>query len=209
MDPKILIALLLIVGLIAGAGFWIIDSQSLGVDDQINAAVAATLAAIPTSTIEPIPTALPSPTPMPLQGLFCEYGFCIGHPSEITFFDASILQNKTTPSTASYGILAGYNTNLFIQLIWTGSGTSFDPNLVMSYVIEESDTISGSQDIQLVRDLDVYIQPITSVTSPLLPYGVVAAWQCGGRDFAWKVYTPQDGMGVNLLNDALMRFRCE
>ena len=44
-------------------------------DAQIRAAVAATLASIP------------SPTPYSLEGTFCEYGFCIGHPQDFYLID--------------------------------------------------------------------------------------------------------------------------
>jgi hypothetical protein len=180
-----------------------------GLEDQIAAAVRATVAAIPSPTAVPLPTPNPSPTPFELKEIFCEYGFCIGHPTEINFFDVSVVRNSATPSTHGYGILAGYSAQLFIQLVWTGSGGSFDPQTTMRYVLEEGDAQTGSLDIQLVGDLNVYYQPITTTVSPILPFGAVATWQCGSRDFAWKVYTPQDGMAASLLQDALKKFRCE
>ena len=50
---------------------------------QIDAAVAATIFSIPTYTPYPVPTPVPIPTKFALAGLFCEYGFCIGHPTDM------------------------------------------------------------------------------------------------------------------------------
>jgi hypothetical protein len=63
-------------------------------------------------------------------------------------------------------------------------------------------------DAQLLGKLNVYYQPITTVSSSL-PFGGIASWQCGGRDFAWKVYTPQNGMAPALLKQAIEKFRCQ
>ncbi|NUQ59168.1 MAG: hypothetical protein HUU12_07295 [Anaerolineales bacterium] len=85
---------------------------------QIQRAVAATLAALPTATRAAPPTPFPSPTPFSLAGLFCEYQFCIGHPIDVSFFDISAQKNPASPSTYSQGLLAAFNGNLFIQVIW-------------------------------------------------------------------------------------------
>jgi hypothetical protein len=75
---------------------------------QIQIAVNATLAAIP--SIAPVPTNRPYPTPTPfsLTGLFCEYQFCIGHPPEMAFYDVVAKQNPDSPAANTYenGILA-------------------------------------------------------------------------------------------------------
>src|SRR5690242_19289390 len=66
----------------------------------VQQSVAQTLAALPpTATSVPLPTPYPSPTPMTLAGLFCEYQFCIGHPSSMAFYDHLAAQNPLTPST--------------------------------------------------------------------------------------------------------------
>jgi hypothetical protein len=175
---------------------------------QINAAVVATLAAIPTYTPYPLPTAAPSPTLAPLVGLFCEYGFCISHPTEMVFVDEGATHKPPSPGTQSKGILYGYTENLFIQLNWQISDPNFNPQTAMSLILEETQTLQGNLDVLLIGNLNVYYQPTNTITT-VLPYGAVAAWQCGGRDFIWKVYAPQDGMVQGLLQQSLERFRCE
>lgn len=177
---------------------------------QVNAAVVATIAAIPTYTPYPRPTPAASPTLAQLGGLFCEYGFCIGHPTDMVLFDEGGTHKPPAPGSQSNGILYGYNNSLtlFMQLNWQISGTDFNPQSIMALILEETQTLQGNLDVLLIGNLNVYYQPTTTVT-PVLPYGGVAVWQCGGRDFIWKVYTPEDGMGQGVLKQALERFRCE
>src|SRR5918993_6106447 len=87
----------------------------------IDQAVAATLAAMPrpTSVSVPISTPFPSPTPFDLNGLFCEYQFCIGHPADMAFYDVSAAtSNQGTPSTYQIGLMASYSGGLVLQLNW-------------------------------------------------------------------------------------------
>lgn len=179
-------------------------------DAAIRQAVAATVAALPTVTPFPRATSYPSPTPFTLNGLFCEYNFCIGHPSDLAFFDVSAQQNPAAPSSYSQGLLAAFNPNLFIQLIWQYAPGASDPQFLMDLSLEPGiDTSAGSFELKLIHNTSVLIHPIHSTASPLLPYGVIAGWVCGDRAFAWKVYTPQDGTAEGLLQDTLNRFRCE
>ncbi len=175
---------------------------------QIQIAVASTLAAIPTNTPVPIPTAYPSPTPFSLDNLFCEYNFCIGHPPDVYLIDQGSTRQPPIASTYGYGILFGYGQSLFVQMAWTLSGPSFDPQTTMRFILEENEQMLGSMDAQLLGDLNVFYQPISTITASL-PFGGIASWQCGGRDFVWKVYTPQDGVAQGLLRQALEQFRCE
>ncbi len=174
----------------------------------IDDAVAATIAAIPAATPYPIPTAYPSPTLVPLVGTFCEYGFCIGHPAEMVFIDEGATLKPPTPGTQSKGILYGYTETLFIQLDWQISDPNFNPQSSMALILEETQALQGNLDVLLIGNLNVYYQPSSTITS-VLPYGAVAVWQCGGRDFIWKVYTPQDGMAQDILKQSLEKFRCE
>ncbi len=177
---------------------------------QIRKSVAATVAAIPTVTPYPTFTPYPSPTLAALGGLFCEYNFCIGHPSDLVFFDVSAQQNPTTPSSYSQGLLAAYNANLFIQLIWQHAPGATDPQFLMDLILEDGlDNRTGNFDLRLIHEMNVLSSPITSTASPLLPYGMIAGWVCGDRAFAWKVYAPQDGMAEGFLQEALAKFRCE
>ena len=175
---------------------------------QIDAAVAATLSSIPTYTPYPIPTPIPLPTRVPLDGLFCEYGFCIGHPADMVLVDQGAMNKPLVPGSHKNGILFGYTEALFMQLNWQVSDPNFNPQTAMKLILEETQTLQGNLDVLLVGAMNVYYQPSTTITT-LLPYGGVAAWQCGGRDFIWKVYTPQDGMALGLLKQSLARFRCD
>jgi hypothetical protein len=175
---------------------------------QIQAAVAATLASIPSPTPYPVPTLAPSPTPYSLEGVFCEYGFCVGHPQDFFLIDQGATRRPPIANTYGYGILFGYSQTLFIQMAWTTSGPSFDPQKMMHFILEEQEALQGSLDAQLLGKINVYYQPITTVTASL-PFGGIASWQCGGRDFAWKAYTPQDGMAPALLKQAIEKFRCQ
>jgi len=175
---------------------------------QIGAAVAATLASIPTYTPYPTLTTAPTLTPLPLDGLFCEYGFCIGHPADVYLIDEGSTHNPPVPGVVTNGILFGYNLSLFMQLAWRVSDPNYDPQSAMKVVMEENQAFQGSLQPMLMGDLNVYYQPTSTVTDKL-PFGGVATWQCGGRDFMWKVYTAQDNMAQGLLKQALARFRCK
>ncbi len=177
------------------------------VETRIEQAVAATLAAIPAPSPLPPPTLPPAPTPFVLDGIFCEYSFCTGHPADIYLADASTIRNPASPSTYNYGILYGFNANLYIQMVWTLSSPSFDPQLTMRYILEEREQPQGNLEARLVGKFNVFYQPINTIAEKL-PYGGVAAWQCGGRDFAWKAYAPNQEMIPSLLQQALERFRC-
>ncbi len=176
---------------------------------QIDQAIAETLSAIPTPTPNPISTPYPSPTAFDLRGLFCEYQFCIGHPVDMAFYDVSAQQNVGTPSTYSQGLIAAYNSNLFIQMIWQLSPGTADPQFMIDLILQKGlDTPVGTPDVKLIRDMNVVFTLITSTATPLLPYGAVAAWTCGERVFAWKVYTPDEASPSGLFDSAFTRFNC-
>lgn len=176
---------------------------------QIQAAVAGTLASIPTNTPVPIPTPYPTATPVSLENLFCSYRFCIGHPQDAYLIDQGARRNPPIPSTYDYGVLFSYSTSLFVQMAWTLSGPSFDPQSTMRLIMEESEQFQGGMQTILTPNLNVFYYPITVSSQSMLPFGGMAAWQCGGRDFVWKVYTPQDGLALGLLKQAVDKFRCE
>jgi hypothetical protein len=176
--------------------------------EQIRTAVQQTVAALPTYT--PYPP-LPTQTPAGLTGLFCEYQFCIGHPADMAFFDVNAQRNPAAPSTASQGILAAFNSALFIQVVWQNGSGITDPQFMIDLILQYgADTRNGSVQPLLIGDLNVFYVPITPTASAAstLPYGGAAAWTCGGRAFAWKAYTPQPDLAKNLLEEALGRFRC-
>jgi hypothetical protein len=176
---------------------------------QIKQAVAATIAAIPTNTSYPQPTPYPSSTPMTLAGLFCEYQFCIGHPPDIAFFDVSAQRNPASPSSYGQGILAAFNANLFIEMLWQYAPGTADPQFLLDLILEaEVDSRVGNVEVKLIRDMNVVYTPITTTATDVLPNGGAAAWTCGERVFAWKAYTSQDGQAALLFEEAIQRFRC-
>jgi len=177
--------------------------------DQVDHAVAATVAAIPTYTPYPQPTSYPSPTPMPLAGLFCEYQFCIGHPPDVAFFDVSAQRNPASPSTYGQGILAAFNANLFVEILWQHAPGTADPQFLLDLILEpEVDTRTGNMDVKLIRDMNVLYTPITTTATDVLPNGGAGAWTCGDRVFAWKAYTAQEGQAALLFEEAIQRFQC-
>ncbi|MCL4260839.1 MAG: hypothetical protein KJZ52_09460 [Anaerolineales bacterium] len=176
---------------------------------QIPLAVASTLTALPTNAPASISTPLPSPTPFNLAGLFCEYQFCIGHPVDMAFYDVSAQQNPAAPSSYSQGLLAAYSGNLFIQIIWQLAPGASDPNFLLDLILEEGiDTRLGAPSITSIRNMNVISITIASAATSLLPYGGAAAWTCGDRVFAWKVYTPDESSAPALFDAALARFIC-
>ncbi len=179
--------------------------------EQLDPSIAATLAALqaPAPTRLPVSTPIPTATPFDLKGLFCEYQFCVGHPVDMAFFDVSAQNNSASPSTYSQGLIAAFNGNLFIQMIWQLSPGTADPQFLLDLILDKNvDTRVGTQTVKLIRDMNVVYTPITTTASPLLPFGASAAWTCGERVFAWKAYTPDEGSGQTLFDSALSRFNC-
>lgn len=180
---------------------------------QIRQIVAATLAAMPKGTAIPPPTLIPpipSATPFDLAGLFCEYQFCIGHPVDMAFFDVSAQKNVGAPSTYTQGIIASYNANLFIEIIWQTSPGTSDPRFLLDLILDDGlDTSVGTPEVKLIRDMNVVYTPITTSATTVLPFGGAAAWTCGDRVFAWKAYTPDEASPAGLFDTALSRFVCK
>jgi hypothetical protein len=176
---------------------------------QIQVAIMQTVAAIPTPTAQPPSPPLPTPTPFDLKGLFCEYQFCIGHPVDMAFYDVSAQNNPASPSTYSQGLLAAFNANLFIQVIWQLAPGTSDPQFMLDLILDDDvDTRVETLDVKLIRDMNVIHTPITSTVSPSLPYGSAGAWVCGERAFAWKAYSPQAENTQALFDQAMERFQC-
>ena len=127
----------------------------------------------------------------------------------MAFLDVNAQANPSTPSTIAQGILAAVNSKLFIQFVWQDAPGSTDPQFMLDLIVDPKvDTRSGVLDPLLMGKLNVIFTPITTIATPLLPNGGAAAWICGGRAFAWKVYTPQPDLPKNLLTEALLSFRC-
>jgi len=121
----------------------------------------------------------------------------------------SAQQNPASPSSYSQGLLAAFNGSLFIQVIWQVAPGTADPQFLLDSILEDGlDARVGNLDVKLIRDMNVVYTPITSTASPLLPNGAAAAWPCGDRVFAWKVYTPQADNVQAIFDLAMDRFQC-
>ena len=176
----------------------------------IQQAIAQTLAAVPASTPVPFPTPYPSPTPLDLNGLFCESQFCIGHPPGMAFYDHLAALNPQTPSQYSNGFLVAYKIPaVVINLIWLQAPGTADPQFLLDTVLDaQADARTGNLDVKRMRDMNVVYTPITTIISPDVPFGGAAAWTCGDRVFAWKVYVPNAEAAGPLFEEALARFSC-
>ncbi len=175
---------------------------------DISSAVAATLAAFPQPTPQPTFTPYPTITPHApaLEGLFCEYKFCIGHPASIALFDTRDIKN---PSIYNEGMLAAYSPDFFNLVIWQPNNGLDDPQFMLEIILEEGlDTRDGNLDVNLLGDLSTFYSPITTSASEVLPVGGVAVWMCGDRAFAWKAYTPTQEIAKNLFDNAMKKFQC-
>jgi hypothetical protein len=176
---------------------------------QINQAVAATLAAIPTVAPAIPPTAYPTPTAVSLTGLYCEYQFCIGHPSGVAFYDHLAAIDVGAPSTYGNGFIYAYQIpSLVISVIWLQAPGVTDPKFLLETILDDqSDVASGTLEVKLIRGMNVVYNPIAT-SIPEVPFGGAGAWTCGDRVFAWKAYTTQANTATSLFEEALSRFTC-
>ncbi|MFO3796349.1 MAG: hypothetical protein ACK8QZ_03580 [Anaerolineales bacterium] len=179
------------------------------IEATIAAGVASTLASWPTPTMPPTPRIIPSPTatPFTLQGLFCEYRFCIGHPAGVAFYDLQAAQDQRQPSQVTKGMLVTYRDNLLILLEWQAGETP--QSLLNSLLDARFDTATAEPSQRAFAAWDVWFLPLQTVATLTLPRGAIAAWQCGERAFGWKSYTQTIEQAESLLQEALARFRCE
>ena len=128
----------------------------------------------------------------------------------MAFYDVSAQQNLGTPSSYSQGLIAAFNATIFIQTVWQSSPGAADPQFMLDLILDPGlDTRVGTLEVKLVRDMNVIYTPITSTTTPLLPFGGAAAWICGDRAFAWKVYTPDEQSPPTVFENSFNRFICK
>ncbi len=199
---------LLILGMVLTA-CQALQFQTPQVEGTIAAAVVATLTAWPTPTSHPTPRLIPSltPTPYTLQGLFCEYRFCIGHPATVAFYDLQAAQDQRQPSQVTKGMLIAYREDLLILLNWQDGETP--QRLLDSMLDMRFDTATAQATKRTLGGQEVWFLPIQTTATLLLPRGAIAAWECGTRAFGWKAYTPRAEDAEALLQEAIRRFRCE
>ena len=175
--------------------------------NAISIAVAETLASQPKPTIQTTYTPYPTYTPdvHGLEGLFCEYQFCIGHPTDIALFDAREAEN---PSFYNEGELAAYSPDFFSLVVWQLNHGSDDPQYMLDLVMKDGlGSRLGNLDVNLLGDLTFFYVPI-STASEVLPTGGAAAWICGDRAFGWLAYASNEEIAYNLFEEAISKFRC-
>ena len=171
-------------------------TPSMSVDE----AVAAFLTSQPQPTIQPTYTPYPTYTPdaPALVGIFCEYRFCIGHPTDVAMFD---VRESTEPSLYTDGILAAYRVPDYYSLfIWQAANGAEDPQFMFDIVLDANvDTRVGNLDVNTIGDLTVFYTPITNLSA--ISSGGAAVWICSDRAFGWKVYTESDELAFNLFQE--------
>ena len=79
---------------------------------------------------------------------------------------------------------------------------------MLDLVLDDVDTRVGTLSVKLIRNMNVVYIPITSIATPVLPFGAAGAWICGDRAFGWKVYSPQAENTQALFDMTLDRFTC-
>ncbi len=180
---------------------------------QVATAVAATVAAQPVpqepgaqATYTPYPIPTPYPT-LSLSTLFCSYEFCIGHPVDLSFIDVVFTRDQATTSNYAYGIILAFRPNLFMQVQWTLKAGEARPYAMLD-LVKDRDASLGSLQVDQFGEVVVTYDTLVATSTAELPHGVIATWECADREFGWKVYTPQDGQGVDVLREALERFDC-
>jgi len=179
--------------------------------ELIQNAVQATIAALPTSAPPPVPTPYSSATPTSLSGVFCEYEFCIGHPKGLAFFDVVAKENPHSPAASSYeeGRLATSGVTTFIEVIWRANSGAPSPEYLLDLIVDDRvDTRKGEPEAITVGALGGTFVPLATSATELLPSAAAAAWSCGERAFAWKVYASTPELPGQLLGEALEAFRC-
>jgi hypothetical protein len=183
--------------------------KSQDLSEEINVGIIGTLAARP---IAATPTLQPFPTPYPtldITGLFCEYSFCVGHPTDLPLFDIISEKNPAQHSSYGSGKIAGFRDNLFIMFAWVQSTGAWDPQGMMKVLSEEfGDLQPGEVKIDLIGDLNVAQQTVKGPANSIFTSGTLASWRCADRDFVWLAFSVSEGESQLLLADALKKYSC-
>jgi len=182
---------------------------------RTSASVAATLTALPAPSPYPTYTPFPAPTPAPVGDLFCEYGFCIGHPAGVHLYDAGtaetmLSEGRPIPGGYAGGKLNGYSPalDIFILVVWQ-QGPLGEQEMIAAIANSMGDTLTGSLDVRIAGPYNLYVRALDPLPQSSLRAGLAAAWRCGERVFGWKVYTDNSARLESLLDEAIRNFRCE
>ncbi len=97
---------------------------------------------------------------------------------------------------------------MVFNLIWLQAPGTSDPKFLLDTIMDDqADTQTGTFEVKLIRGMNVMVTQITTTISEV-PFGSAAAWTCGDRVFAWKVYTQQAETAGPLFDEAITRFTC-
>lgn len=128
----------------------------------------------------------------------------------MAFYDHLASLDPRSPSTYHNGFMAAYQVPiLVINLIWLQAPGTADPYFLLDTILDDqADSRTGNLDVKLIRGMNVIYTPITTTVSLEIPFGAAAAWTCGDRVFAWKVYTQNAESTQALFDEAINRFMC-
>lgn len=163
----------------------------------------------PTATPYPEPTPYPTYTPYPepepqlpdLTNLFCEYEFCIGHPTEAHLTD---IQAPEEWNTYRNGVVMGVSATGILAVEWhIRTRTEWNLENEIDEMIDK-DTPLADVTEEMMGQYSVAYRPFQTTDK----YGVAGAWYCGERGFKAMVLVDDEDEGLDMLRQAMEAFTC-
>lgn len=164
----------------------------------------------PTLTPFPEPTAYPTFTPFPtrnLADLFCEYDFCIGHPTEAYLVD---MDAPDEWSSYKAGSVFGIEDDTVMGVSWEiQTEARWDIEAEVLDFIGENQAIQGEVVQETIGDTLIAYASFNDLDpNEKRPYRLAAAWYCGNRGFVAMFVSDKDGFVIDLMRQALESFMC-
>lgn len=165
----------------------------------------------PAPTYTPYPTYTPFPEQKPvitdIDDLYCDFGFCIGHPTGAYLTDVDAPDEW---SEYESGVLIGVNTTgSWMGMDWEKVGKSeWQLEEQALDVANNLGEAQGDARIETVGNFDVALVSSFDSEDEDLPYGSNAAWHCGDRGFRASVFAKSESLPEVLLLEAIARFTC-
>ena len=172
-----------------------------------------TFTPLPTSTPFPTFTPLPTSTPVTtdLDGLYCNFGFCVGYPQEpnvaipnyATDFLDEIVGELNTVEEGGYVWLTD---DVLVFLHWyVRSGSPKDR---VENALDDPDYTDVGEVIETtINDIEVAYAPYQAVES-VVPYRLFSVWRCGDRLFYYSIRSEEDIDLTPVLESAISSFVC-
>lgn len=227
---KFVILFLFLIIILAGCG-----QSEEEIATHIAASAEETVAALPTATPYPtstpyptftpfpdLPTATPYPTLTPyptptaistnLEGLYCNFDFCIGYPQDPiaaipdyarSFID-EIVGDLNTFEEGGYSWLTN---DVLIFMNWYVQRTDSPKEHVENALDDPDYTDVGVVTEATINNLEVAYAPYQA-TDSTVPYRLFTVWRCGDRLFSYSIRSEEDVDLMPLLEKALNRFTC-